>query len=341
MVQTLNITKANIVEKGLGTILIEFQFTRAIRKYFSKIKYDLILYATPPITFNRLIKKLKGKHHATTYLLLKDIFPQNAVDLGLLHKASPIYQFFRAKEKKLYQVSDNIGCMSPANVSYLISNNPEIHPSKVEVCPNSISLVSYEEINKDQLRQQYGIPEKTTVFIYGGNLGKTQAIDFLIEVLMINKNRNDAFFVIAGSGTEVHKINKFIETENPQNIILLSQIPRNDFDLLVSACDVGLIFLNHLFTIPNFPSRLLNYLEFGKPVLMATDPHTDVGKIAEENGFGLWVESDDVESYNKKLNFLIANKEVSAIMGQKGFQYLCDNYTVDKTFDIIMAHLNY
>lgn len=339
MVQTLNITKTNIIEKGIGTLLIEFQYKRAISKYFSKTKFDLILYATPPITFNGLIKKFKKKHQATTYLLLKDIFPQNAVDIGMLSKWNPIYTIFRCKEKKLYKVSDFIGCMSKANVSYLINNNPEIHYSKVEVCPNSIALSQHEDNDKGLIRQKYHIPGSSTVFIYGGNLGKPQGIDFLLEVLLSNKNRENIFFVIAGSGTEVNKIEKFLETEKPKNIILLPQMPRSDFDVLLNACDIGLIFLDHRYTIPNYPSRLLNYLEFGKPVLMATDPHTDVGKIAEENGYGLWAESTDIKSFNKRIEYLLSNKEITRTMGEKGYQYLLDNFTVDKTFEIIMSHL--
>ena len=57
---------------------------------------------------------------------------------------------------------------------------------------------------------------------------------------------------------------------------------REEYDNLVQICDVGLIFLNARFTIPNFPSRLLSYTEIGKPVLAATDENTDIGKIIEE-----------------------------------------------------------
>ena len=85
-VKTLNITKSNFIEKGIATFLIENQYSRAINKYFTSIKFDLILYVTPPISFNSLINKLKIKHKCKSYLMLKDIFPQNAVDLGLIKK---------------------------------------------------------------------------------------------------------------------------------------------------------------------------------------------------------------------------------------------------------------
>ena len=123
-IKTLNVTKTNVIEQGIGQILLESQFKHAIAEHWRNIHFDLILYSTPPITFTNVIKYLK-KHNskAVTYLLLKDIFPQNAVDLGLLTKKGIkglLYKFFRNKEIELYQNSDFIGCMSPANVEYVL-----------------------------------------------------------------------------------------------------------------------------------------------------------------------------------------------------------------------------
>ena len=84
-VKTLNLQKTNVIEKGVGQVLVESQFTSAIKKYLSDVKFDLVLYSTPPITFPKVIAYLKRQNpQAMTYLLLKDIFPQNAVDVGML-----------------------------------------------------------------------------------------------------------------------------------------------------------------------------------------------------------------------------------------------------------------
>jgi glycosyltransferase involved in cell wall biosynthesis len=341
LVQTPNITKTNLIEKGISTIIIDYLFYRAIQKYLDGQSFDLILYTTPPITFNRLIKKLKQKHNATTYLLLKDIFPQNAVDLGILRKYNPLYYYFRKKEKDLYKISNFIGCMSPANVNYLITKHPEISRDKIEVCPNSISPISLENFSEtDKVRDKYGLPKDKVICIYGGNLGKPQGIDFLIEVLVSNKNRDDVYFIIAGSGTESYKIKTYCDKENPANVMFIPYLPKLKFDELVYASDIGLIFLDKRHTIPNYPSRLLNYLEFKKPVLMAIDRNTDVGKISEENKYGFWVESGQLEKFNQRLNLLISNQSLRLEMGLNGYQYLLNNYTVDHSYNIIMAHFS-
>jgi len=88
------------------------------------------------------------------FQLLKDIFPQNAVDIGLIKEGGYIYKRLRNKEKRLYAVSDRIGCMSQANVKYLLAHNPEISQEKVHVNPNSIRPTPADSIpaNKELLK---------------------------------------------------------------------------------------------------------------------------------------------------------------------------------------------
>jgi glycosyltransferase involved in cell wall biosynthesis len=339
-VKTLNIFKANIIEKGIAIILLEYQFKKAIKQYFKDIAFDLILYSTPPITLTKTVKEIKRRDEAVSYLLLKDIFPQNAVDIGMMSSRGLIHFLFRKKEKSLYQISDYIGCMSLANVEYIKKYNPEIPKKKIEICPNSIELVDKHlyAVKKTDIRKKYNIPEDMTVFIYGGNLGKPQGLDFLLTVLQFNKKREDIFFVICGSGTEYLKIENYLKNNKIDNVLLLFQLSKEKYDELVQACDVGLIFLNKKFTIPNYPSRLLSYLEYKMPILTATDINTDIGKIAEKNQYGFWCENGDIESFNKIIDKYVSNGEIVQKMGINGYNYLINNYTVDISYDVIMKH---
>ena len=175
-VKTLNIQKTNVIEKGIGTILVESQFKQAIKKYLANIKFDLILFTTPPITFPNVIKFLKKENpHAKTYLMLKDIFPQNAVDLGMFGSKSLLYWYFRKKEKDTYRDCDYIGCMSPANMDYLKKHNNYLDPKGVEVCVNGYDIPDDSEVKSEQntveIRGKYGLPVDKPIVIYGGNLG--------------------------------------------------------------------------------------------------------------------------------------------------------------------------
>lgn len=355
-VRTLNIQKTNVVEKGIGTLLIEGQFQRAIKKHLGNVNFDLILYSTPPITFTNVVRYLKKENpQAISYLLLKDIFPQNAVDIRLMPgswfkvKGSglrmPIelpkfmlYKHFRRKEIDLYKASDYIGCMSPANVEYIRKHNTYYPAERVEVAPNSISLNDNVNVNHN-IREKYGLPTDKPIFIYGGNLGKPQGIPFLIRCLEANKDRMDCHFLIVGNGTEYDKLHTWYERLNEKcNITLMQRLPKEDYDQLVRSCDVGLIFLDHRFTIPNYPSRLLSYLEYKMPVLCATDRNTDIGRIAKTNGYGLWCESINELDFTVLVDWFVSHPESIKEMGERGYEYLKQNYLVENTYNIIMQH---
>ena len=333
-----NITKCGMIEKGISTILIEYQFKKAIKRYFANVKFDLVLYSTPPITFVKVIEYIKKRDGARTYLMLKDIFPQNAVDLGMMSKSGVkglIYKYFRRKEEHLYSVSDRIGCMSQANVDYVLKHNPEVNISKVEVCPNCIEVqdVSLSDDAKQEMRMKYDIPTDKIVFVYGGNLGKPQGIPHIIKCLKTQKNNSDIFFLIVGDGTEYGKLETYFNTYKPTNIKLMKRLQKEDYDRMIAACDVGLIFLEHRFKIPNFPSRLLAYMQARLPVLACTDSNTDIGKVIVNGGFGWWCESNDVEAFGNQVQKVV-EADLSN-MGKIGFEYLNEHYTVAKTYEII------
>ena len=334
-----NIQKTNVIEKGLSMLMIERQYIEGVKRYFKGIKFDLVLYPTPPITLVGVVKYIKKRDNAVTYLMLKDIFPQNALDMHMLSKTGLkglLYHYFRKKEKALYAISDHIGCMSQANVDYVLRHNPEIDAKRVEICPNSIEAqeIRISDSERAELRKKYQIPLKKTVFVYGGNLGKPQGIPFLIDCLKTQLDNPEAFFLIVGNGTEFEKLKTFFDEYRPENMRLIKTLPREDYDRMIAVCDVGMIFLDHRFTIPNFPSRLLSYMQAGLPVLACTDSNTDIGKVIEEGGFGWWCESNDICAFDKILKKI--SKENLNVPGTKGFHFLKDNYASNVSYETII-----
>lgn len=332
-----NIQKTNIIEKGISTLRIESQFVSAIKKYFSNVKFNLVLYSTPPITFANVIKYVKNRDGAKTYLMLKDIFPQNAVDIGMMKTTGLkglIYKYFRKKEKALYSLSDRIGCMSQANADYVIKHNPTVPPEIVEVCPNCIEIcdAKLNSEERTEMRKKYGLPIDKKIFVYGGNLGKPQDVPYIINS-MRKCAETDAYFVIAGSGTDAYLFEKYIEEENPSHVRYYGYLPKDEYDKMIACCDVGLIFLDHRFTIPNFPSRLLSYMQAGLPVLACTDTNTDIGKVIVDGGFGWWCESVNVDDFYNLINSI--DEESITTMGSASLEYLKQHYAARNDFEII------
>jgi len=341
-IKTLNLQKTTLLEKGLGSLLIEYQFLVGIKRYFPKVKFDLVLYSTPPITFFSIISYIKKRDGAYAYLLLKDIFPQNAIDLQILKEGSILHKYFRIKERRLLELSDTIGCMSDANRNYIIDNHPYLSSKKIEVNPNSIEPINFDfDIDRSIIRKKYNIPINAMVFVYGGNLGIPQGLDFLLDTIDCSKNILNIFFLIVGAGTQFTKIKSWFEHNKPQHALLLSRLDKREYDELMKACDVGLIFLNRKFTIPNFPSRLLSYLENRMPVIAATDPNTDIGKIIENYNCGFRVLSGDKEGIINALSKLSSKSSDFEIMRENAWKLLKNEYTVDKSYNLIWNKLRH
>ncbi len=340
-VRTLNLQKTNIIEKGFGTLAIEFQFLSAIKKHFSDLKFDVVIYSTPPITFYKVINFIKKRDNAYSYLLLKDIFPQNAVDMKMLKENGLLHKLFVRKEQKLYAISDTIGCMSEANKKFILNHNPSIHHNKVEVNPNSIDPIHFNQTQKekDVIKLKYNIPLGKKVFVYGGNLGKPQGIDFLLETI-IETTYDSVFFLIVGSGTEFSRVAKWFENQKPNNAILLAGLPKKDYDLLLNACDVGLLFLHKDFTIPNFPSRLLSYLEMKLPVISATDTTTDIGDVIEHYQCGYKVITGDSKGMQTAIEKVVSSETNYLMMQENAWHLLQHEYQVERSYKLIKEKIN-
>ena len=191
-VRTGNIQKTNIIEKGISTLLFEPKLIFEIKKHYSDIKFDLVLYPTPPITLGRAVEYVKKRDNAKSYLMLKDIFPQNAVDLGIMKRhgiMAMIYRFFRYKEEILYELSDRIGCMSQANVEYVVNHNPKLKPQSVEVCPNSIYIrtACLNKSQREAIRMKYGIPIDKKVFLRLSLNESENTCSFVVNILFFLK----------------------------------------------------------------------------------------------------------------------------------------------------------
>jgi glycosyltransferase involved in cell wall biosynthesis len=340
-VKTGNITKTSFLEKGISTILIERQYIKAIKKYFGDLKFDLVLYTTPPVTFAKVIRYLKRRDNSLSYLMLKDIFPQNAVDLEIIKKNGIIFRFFRYKEKMLYRVSDYIGCTSLANIDYVKKHNPEIESHRIELFPNSIIPRSLKDRSTDptKIRKIHGIPEGSVLFVYGGNIGRPQGVEYIKKLILRADAKQNFYLMIFGSGTEYKSLKDFINNSGTKNVGINENLSKEEYWNFLSCCDVGLIFLDNRFTVPNTPARLTYYMESALPILAATDLNTDIDNILRDANCGYWLESQSVESFYILVDYLIGNPELRTKLGQNGRLYMEEKFNTSRNYNILLKKI--
>lgn len=331
--------KTSKIKKVINLFLLDRRTIKAIKKYAKGITFDCIITMSSNLSYYKTMKYFKKKYNAFSYLLLKDIFPQNALDMGMLKEKGIkgfIYKYFRRKEQKFYKYADKIGCISDANTKFLLNHNPKMSVTKVETCPNSVTPeeITLSNFEKNQLREKYNLPLDKKIFVYGGNFGIPQGVPFIIKCLKELQAKEDIHFLLVGDGTEYHVLEDFVNNEKPQNITLLKRLSREDFDKMLYSCDVGLIFLDYRFTMPNYPSRALSYMQASLPILAATDTTTDIGKDIVDGGFGWWCPSNDVNKFCELVE-QISNEDLTE-KRKLSKEYLINHFSTSKSVETIL-----
>lgn len=334
-----NYYDVGLIEKGITTLLMPFRMKQGVLKHLKKESFDVVLFESPPVTNHQLISWLKKRFHCSSYLMMKDIFPQNAVDLGIISQKSIVHRFFRWHEKRLYQTADYIGCMSRANMDYLVTHHPEINPKKIELFPNTKHIKPFSKTEKSAVKSHYSLPVDRQIFLFGGNMGRPQYIDLLCHIIKECKDDPNLYFLLIGRGTEKKRLQDIIASEKISNTQLMDNLPREDYEAIIQAADVGLIILDHRFTIPNYPSRVLSYMEYAIPILAVTDRVSDINNLISDAKCGAWVWSGDHDEVVKEIR-IIAKSDQLDLWGRNGREYLERNFDVGRSVSILESHFN-
>ena len=325
--------KVVFVEKFISLILYQYLAIWQLIKNIKHLEFDLIIVTTPPIYSTALISFLQSRNkNVFTYLLLKDIFPQNGVDLNLIDAKSLFYKLMKRQELRLYRKVNKIGCMSPFNLSFIRGYQlPEIS-TKLELNPNSI--------NPDLIRtnriHNLNVKNEQVRFVFGGNLGKPQGVSYLIDNIAKCKHIEKAHFFICGAGTEYDFILNRIEDEQINNLTIVTELNKNEYESFLLDCHVGLISLDPRFTIPNFPSRILPYMKYKLPLLYLGNNSSDMGEIITTNHLGFSCSPLDSKSFVSFVEKLTDDYDLRSKMGENSYNYLRSNYTASKSFELII-----
>jgi glycosyltransferase involved in cell wall biosynthesis len=336
-IKTLPLFGVNPLLKGLANISLPYIFKRAIVKHINH-SFDLIVMPTPPITFSSLVNSLKREWKAKTYLILRDIFPQNASDLGLI-KNGLLLSYFRKREKFLYSISDQIGCMSQGNIDYVKAHNPEVNTKRLHLLPNWMTYGEKCSIADDTVKEKYNLKGKF-VAIFGGNIGLPQKLEFIVEVASQLRNDKEIVFLIVGSGSEKDRLSKMVDDENLENIKIFDFLPREDFNQLLAISDVGIITLHDKFTIPNIPSKTVSYMAMGKPIIAAVDRATDYNLLIKEVRCGLCSPMGNVEAFIGNIKAMKGNTEMLVQMGNAGKNYYQAHLRTSTAYQTIVSRIN-
>ena len=283
------------VRRVIAEFLMPFFMLWALRKSeFNKSCWDGLVWYSPSIFFSPLIKSIKKKSGCKAYLIIRDIFPDWMVDLGLMKKRLP-YFFLKWIEGRQYKLADTIGVQTSANLTYFESRS---FKGKLEVLHNWLKrapLVACSLcINNTKLKGR-------KIFVYAGNMGVAQDMGVFLDLAKQMNLRKDVGFLFVGRGSQAGSIKALAELSD--NILFCPEIDSKEIPGLYAQCHFGMVSLNRKHKIHNIPGKFLSYISAGIPVLACVNEANDLIEVVEKYGVG---EVDT--TYSAEILLELANK---------------------------------
>lgn len=324
-VKTRKIKGASKVFRALEEARLSSLVWGRAKQFLLQNSGDLIVYYSPTIFWGALVRRLKSIWKCPAYLILRDIFPAWAVDIGLLNKGL-VYYFFRTKEILQYDVADRIAVQSPANLEYFAREFPSAG-YRLEVLYNWMRLHE-ENLPQTYHRKQLGLQDKV-VFFYGGNLGVAQDVDNILRLASSLAGQDHIRFVLVGEGSEVPRLREFIAGRRAHNIQLLPAVSHREYLSMLSEFDVGLLSLDSRLKTHNVPGKLLGYMYWGKPILASINRGNDLFEILGNNQAGFCCLNGDDNELRASALRLASDPELRARMGRNSRKLLERMFSVE------------
>jgi len=267
------------VKRTLNELIMPHSMLRNLRKCpLGDVRWDGVVWYSPTICLGPIVKALKNFSQCKSYLILRDIFPDWAVDMGLIKKGL-VYRFLKIIEQYQYSVADVIGVQTAANVSYFDQQNT----CRIEVLQNWLA----ESKNQGS---SISIAESSLagriIFVYAGNMGVAQGLKVIIDLAEKVSDCKEIGFLFVGRGSEVQKLRKDVQTRKLDNVLFENEIDPLEIAGLYAQCHVGIVSLDPRHTTHNIPGKFLSYMQSGMPVFASVNPGNDLVEMIQNEGVG-------------------------------------------------------
>lgn len=298
--------------------IAEFLLPYAMRRGLSMsplaaTRWDGIAWYSPTIFFGPLIRWLKKRSGCRSYLILRDLFPDWAVDTGVMRRG-PAYYLLKMVERQQYKAADIIGVQTPANLPYLQRWSQD-GDRRIEVLHNWLAVISAQaDADLPVLRRLDG----KIVFVYAGNMGQAQGMDCMIELAESLREHSDAVFLFMGRGSDVPRLKRLTEARSLENVIFHEEVEPGQLPGIFSRCDVGLLALDPRHTTHNIPGKFLTYLNARLPVLARVNAGNDLIDLIDTRSVGFVSADVSVQELCGYAERLLADPELRRDMGRRG-----------------------
>lgn len=290
-----------LVRRTINECLMPAAMLRNLRcSPLAHAAWDGVVWYAPSIFLAPVAKSLKKANGCRSYLIVRDIFPQWALDMGLLRRGLP-YAFFKAVERYQYSVADVIGVQTHGNLRYF-ERWAAAEGRRVEVLHNWLSDAPVVGCSISVADSPLA---GRVIFVYAGNMGVAQGMGILLDLAERLRGRRDIGFLFVGRGSDAESLRAAATSRGLSNVLFHGEIEPEEIPGLYAQCDIGLVALDARHRTHNIPGKFLSYMQSGLPVLASINAGNDLATLVESEKVGLVATDHRVESLQRLAEALV------------------------------------
>ena len=314
-VRTLRTKDVGMLRRAVGECLLSFFMWRGLRASpLAGVPWDGLIWYSPSIFLGPLVASLKRRHGCRAYLILRDLFPDWAVDAGVMRRGLA-YRFLKRVERYQYAAASMIGVQTSANVP-LVAASCIDSVARIEVLNNWLAAPAQPE-TADALPASLA---GRTIFVYTGNMGVAQGMDCLLDLALRLRSRDDIGFLFVGRGSEVTRLQQRVQAERLHNVVFRDEVDAGEIPGILRQCHVGLIALDPRHTTHNIPGKLITYLRAGLPVLARINAGNDLEQLIDDEDIGRVCTGDRQDLLQQFAEDLASSPDTRVRMGAAGLR---------------------
>lgn len=322
------------VRRTLAELIMPFAMLRGLRRSpLAEVQWDGVLWYSPSIFHGPLIAALKKRSKNKSYLIVRDIFPEWAVDMGLMSRHLP-YLFFKAIANYQYSVADCIGVQTSGNLKYF---KRWVWPNRqVQVLPNWLGEPAARPCS---IRIEHTILAGRRIFVYAGNMGVAQGMDSIFELVKTFSENHGVGFLFVGRGSEVRRLKDEADKASLDNTAFFDEIDPDEIPDLYAQCHAGIVALDSRHKSHNIPGKFLTYMQCGLPVLANINAGNDLAEVIRCERVGKVCETNSIEVLSQLAEELLEEIDADDQISTRCRELFDREFAVEKTVRQVVSAL--
>jgi colanic acid biosynthesis glycosyl transferase WcaI len=270
---------------------------------------DVVLAVTPCFPALAPAMAFSLARRVPWVMWLQDIVTDGAVSTGLLQDGLAV-RSARAFERAAYRSARRVVVVSEAFRANLLAKG--VAADKIVRIFNPTSRQAPGPVSIDG-----GGPPRILAM---GNIGHSQGLDRIVAAFQASPALEElgAKLVIAGHGVAADELRGHVRTSRVE---MPGVLYGDELEPELRSASIGLVSQRADVEEFNLPSKLMNYMAYGIPVLASVRLGSETARIVEESGGGWITDAREPEEFAVLAAEKLRDPEALRAAGRAGFTY--------------------